>query len=117
MARALALLGNKASKTADSSIEAPTKTSPQYMLPVLVLKKPMANGPTNPETLPMELINAIPDAAAYPVKKSQGSAQKGAKKLYAPPAISESATMDTRGEVDMPSSSQPRPPATTGIAA
>src|SRR5258706_548532 len=117
MARALALLGNKASKTADSSIEAPTKTSPQYMLPVLALKKPMANGPTNPETLPMELINAIPEAAAYPVKKSQGIDQKGPKKLYAPPAISENATMDTRGEDEALSSSQPAPPATSGIAA
>src|SRR5882672_12663648 len=98
-------------------MQAPMKTNPQYMLPVLFLKKPMANGPTKPETLPMELIDAIPDAAAYPVKNSQGSTQKGAKKLYAPPAISESATMDPRGEVDMPRSSQPRPPATTGIAA
>src|SRR5882672_10806890 len=98
-------------------MQAPMKTNPQYMLPVLFLKKPMANGPTKPETLPMELINAIPDAAAYPVKNSQGSAQKGAKKLYDPPAISESATMDTRGKVETPSSSQPRPTATTAIAA
>jgi hypothetical protein len=42
---------------------------------------PTANGQTNPPTLPIELINAIPHAAEKPVRNSLGIEKKGGMKL------------------------------------
>ena len=56
--------------------ESPATARPPYKLPVLSLIAPIAYGPTNPPRLAMEVINAIPEAAEYPVRNSPGIVQK-----------------------------------------
>lgn len=48
------------------------------ILPVLSITTPTSVGPTNPPRFPTELINAIPPAAAVPLKNVVERAQKGA---------------------------------------
>src|SRR5215472_10363986 len=80
-ASARAFLGNAKTSVADTNKESPATARPLYKLPVLSLIAPIADGPTNPLRLAMEVINAMPEAAEYPVRNSLGIVQKGPRKL------------------------------------
>ena len=80
-ASAIAFLGNSKTSVADTTKEIPATARPPYKLSVLSLIAPIAKGPTNPPRLPIEVINAMPEAAEYPVRNSQGIVQKGPIKL------------------------------------
>src|SRR5580700_10430836 len=56
--------------------QAASTTRLSVVSPVASLIQPMAYGPTKPPRLPIEFINAMPPAAAEPVRKPVGSAQK-----------------------------------------
>src|SRR5215471_5194595 len=80
-ASARAFLGTSKTSIADTNKESPATAKPPYKLPLLSLIAPIANGPANPPRLAMEVINAMPEAAEYPVRNSLGIVQKGPKKL------------------------------------
>src|SRR6266851_1517940 len=67
------LLGSSNMSVADANKEMPATASPPYKLPVCSLIQPIAYGPANPPRFASELTNAIPEAAANPVRKSLGS--------------------------------------------
>src|SRR3954451_5510580 len=54
-----------------------TKSRPPVKLPVWSLIHPIAQGPTKPPRLPIELIVAMPTAAAEPDRNIVGIAQSG----------------------------------------
>jgi hypothetical protein len=81
LASARAFLGNTKTSVADTNKESPATARPPYKLPVLLLIAPIAEGPTKPLRLAMEVINAMPEAAEYPVRNSLGIVQKGPRKL------------------------------------
>ena len=80
-ASARSFVGTSKTSVADTNKENPATARPPYKLPVLSLMAPIANGPTNPPRLAMEVINAMPEAAEYPVRNSLGIVQKGPRKL------------------------------------
>ena len=51
-------------------------TNPSVKLPVNSRVQPTTDGPTSPPQLPIEMIMAIPAAAARPVRNDGGIAQK-----------------------------------------
>src|SRR5262249_46275583 len=55
---------------------AASTTRPSVVSPVASLIQPMTYGPTKPPTLPIGFINAMPPAAAEPVRKPVGRDQK-----------------------------------------
>src|SRR6516165_12668626 len=63
---------------------AASSTRPSVVSPVASLIQPMAYGPTKPPRLPIELINAMPPAAAEPVRKPVGRVQNVALAAYTP---------------------------------
>jgi len=71
-ADARALFGSRTRNIADTNIEMPTKAKAHWRLPVLSLIRPIAYGPAKPARLAMELMKAIPEAAAYPARNSLG---------------------------------------------
>ena len=63
---------------------APSEINPNINCPVASLIQPMANGPANPPTLPIEFANAIPPAAAVPVRNVGGIVQNIGIAEYSP---------------------------------
>src|ERR1700733_11107390 len=61
---------------------AASTASPSVVSPVTSLIQPMAYGPTKPPRLPIEFINAMPPAAAEPVRKPVGRDQKVGTAAY-----------------------------------
>src|SRR5579864_6575136 len=80
-ASARAFFGTNKTSVADTNKETPATARPPYKLPVLSLIAPIAYGPISPPRLAMEVINAMPEAAEYPVRNSLGIVQKGPRKL------------------------------------
>src|SRR5215467_9958564 len=78
---------------------------------------PTTDGPTKPPSDPIELINAIPDAAEVPVRNSFGSDQNGPKKPSIPIAASDQRVIESNGESVVPSEIKAMPPTNRGIAA
>src|SRR5215467_12862637 len=77
--------------------QAASATRPSVVSPVASLIQPMAYGPTKPPRLPIEFINAMPPAAAEPVRKPVGSVQKVVLAAYTPIAQMVRATAARRG--------------------
>ena len=65
-----------------------TKNSPEVREPVWVFSQPIRVGLTKPARFPVELINAIPAAAAVPPRKEVGSAQNIGKAEITPAVAS-----------------------------
>src|SRR5439155_5156784 len=61
-----------------------TTYSPVEVLPVKSLNHPTANGASQPDKFPIELMSAMPPAAAVPASSVVGICQKGAKALSTP---------------------------------
>lgn len=64
--------GRSRKSVADTNKERPVTARPPCKLPVRWPIIPTMNGPTNPPRLATERINAIPTAAANPVRNSLG---------------------------------------------
>src|SRR2546421_5257563 len=66
----------ESTNTAATKAEADRYSTPPKYEPVALLKKPTTYGPAQPPRFPSELISPIDAAAAVPVRKLPGSAQK-----------------------------------------
>src|SRR6266436_8011971 len=66
----------ESTSTAATNAEADKYSTPPKYEPVALLKKPTTYGPAQPPRFPSELISPIDAAAAVPVRKLHGSAQK-----------------------------------------
>jgi len=73
--------------TAAAIITVPTAHIPAFSDPVRSASAPVAYGATKPPRLPTELISPIPPAAAAPVRKRDGRAQKLGIALNTPIAV------------------------------
>src|SRR5689334_17552594 len=71
--------------------------SPPEKVPVDFLSRPASQGPTCPPRLATELISAIPPAAAAPVRKVGGMAQKGPCADFTPDHATQSAARTIQG--------------------
>src|SRR5215510_12872487 len=78
---------------------------------------PTRYGPTNPPSEPIEVINAMPEAAAVPERKSLGSDQKGPWKPKYPIPANVQSMIDSNGDVVVPSRIRAVPPTSTETAA
>src|SRR5689334_3138055 len=56
----------------------------------------MIDGPTNPPSTPIELMNARPPAAARPVRNRGGMVQKSARALFTPVSAIATAATETQ---------------------
>src|SRR5260370_34908464 len=72
---------------------------PVEVLPVASFTQPIKYGPPNPARLPIELISAIPPAAAVPDSHAVGSVQNTAKVQKIPMEATVSTTMVMAGSV------------------
>jgi arabinofuranosyltransferase len=87
---------------------------PPRKLSVAVFTRPTSDGPTKPPRFPIELISAMPPAAADPVRNAVGSVQNGPSAPQMPAAAMQNETSDSRGTVLYPLSSRPAAPASAG---
>src|SRR5450756_2051462 len=81
-----ALRINSAMSTVAPISSAATKYKPADSVPVDVFNAPIMKGAAKPARLPIELISAIPPAAAVPVRKTEDSDQKTGKAARMPVA-------------------------------
>src|SRR3954449_3214145 len=72
---------------------------PVDVLPVASFTQPIKYGPPKPARLPIELISAMPPAAAVPDSHAVGSVQNTAKVQKMPMAATVSTTMVKEGSV------------------
>src|SRR5207245_11510868 len=84
-------------KTAARTSRPATTYSPADVLPVRSISQPTANGPSQPERFPIELISAMPPAAALPVNSVVGICQNGENALSTPVTPSTSAANASAG--------------------
>lgn len=68
-------------------------SNPVIVLPVNSLTQPISYGPPKPARLPIELINAMPPAAATPLKKAVGRVQNSPNAANPPIAATMRAAM------------------------
>src|SRR6476646_144652 len=88
-------------RTAERTSKPDMKYSPPRKLPVVSLIQPMIAGPAKPPRLPIELIVAMPAAAADPDRNMVGIAQSGGFAELMPILTSVSAaTTDTQDPAD-----------------
>ena len=66
------LFGKNKASVADTNKETPQRAKPLYRLPILSPINPTAYGPAKPPRFATELIKAMPDAAANPVRNPLG---------------------------------------------
>jgi hypothetical protein len=74
----------------------PSACSAAVLLPVRSRITPTSVGPTKPPGLPTELMNAMPPAAAVPVRTEVPTAQKGPVAAFRPMNASVSAPATRR---------------------
>src|SRR5262245_17702778 len=76
-----------------------TTYKPDEVVPVRSLSQPTRNGASQPERLPIELMSAIPPAAAVPDNSIAGICQNGEKALSTPVTPRMSAANANTGDV------------------
>src|SRR6267142_5635637 len=94
-------------RTADRTSNAATKNNPPWKLPVISLIQPIIAGPTKPPRLPIELMVAIPAAAAEPDRNIVGMLHSGGFAELMPTLTSVSAATTEITDVAEPASIRP----------
>src|SRR3984893_2282783 len=94
-------------RTADKTSNAATKNNPPWKLPVISLIQPIIAGPTKPPRLPIELMVAIPAAAAEPDRNMVGMLHSGGLAALMPMLTRVSAATTDTTEVAAPASIRP----------
>src|ERR1700730_9828840 len=95
-------------RTADKTSNAATKNNPPWKLPVISLIQPIIVGPTKPPRLPIELMVAIPAAAAEPDRNIVGMLHNGGFAELMPILTSVSANSTASTLPANPASTRPR---------